>query len=199
MTLPCQTRPRLAASERAPNGRPRGHWRVMTRMLATAALPLCLACGASQGADTPVSANVANLFVGELKIVEGKVVQADRDGNIVTLRFGTGQHDFVASLVIPLLNNFPPDPERAYLGKTVRVAGIIKEFRGVPQMIVRDASDIQVVGEAAPVAVSATAPGAPEAPLQREIEVLNERLRQMDERLRALEHTQPAGAGGQSE
>ena len=113
---------------------------------------------------------------------------------------------------MPLLSNFPADPEHAYLGKTVRVVGVIKDFRGTPEMAIHDAADIQIVGEgatavalpaasAAPAAASSAAP-APSADddgaLHRQIETLNERLRTMDERLRALEAGPAAGDSGGS-
>jgi hypothetical protein len=160
-------------------------------------MTLVLAHGAAWGVDTPISANVASLFVGEQKVVEGKVQSADRDGSTVTLRFG-GSRDLVVSLVIPLLNNFPPDPDRAYLGKTVRVVGTIRDFRGVPEMVIRDAGDIQIVGETSAAAMpAASAAAAPEPGLQRQVELLNERLRDVDERLRALEGSTPPAAGRQ--
>jgi len=161
-----------------------------------------LAVGAAYGLDAPIATNVASLFVGEPKIVEGKVLKSERDASTVRLHFGPGPRDFTVSLVIPLLNTFPPDPERAYLGKTVRVVGVISDFRGAPEMIIRDAADIQVVGEAAPAVVpaantapAATAPNGTQA-LHEQIEELTERLRAMEDRLRALEGTDHNGATG---
>ena len=155
--------------------------------------------GAVYGLDAPVSANVASLFVGEQKIVEGRVLEGQRHGNTVRLRFGNGVRDFTVSLVVPLLSNFPADPERAYVGKTVRVVGIIKDFRGAPEMVIRDAGDIQIVDGSAP-AGAAPASDLRQAPVadtpsrvSDQIERLDERLRRMDDRLRALEEAGPAG------
>src|SRR5262249_3394413 len=119
--------------------------------------------GVSAASDAPIQANAANLFVGEQKIVEGTVTAAQRDAGTVHLRLGQTPQDLNVSVVMGLLSKFPPSPERYSLGKTVRVAGMIHSFRGVPEIVVRDPDDIQVVeadgSDAARVPVAAPTPG----------------------------------------
>src|SRR5262245_22756129 len=98
-----------------------------------------------RAADTSVSASVAALFLGETKVVEDSVVAGERDGNTVRLRLGRQAPHLTVSILVGLLNNFPPDPERFYVGKRVRVAGTIQSFRGAPEIVVRDVADLQVV------------------------------------------------------
>jgi len=103
----------------------------------------------------------------------------------------------IVSLVIGLLNSFPPVPENYYPGKTVRVAGTVRSFRGVPEIVIRDAADIQVVdsggaampAEAAPAASSVMAmpPVREDDSVRQHLETLTERVRQLEERVQQLE------------
>ena len=126
----------------AGQGRARGNLRVP----AVAGAILLAALGAS-AADAPISPSVAALFVGEEKVVEGTVTAAARDTGSVHLTLGTPPQHVVVSLILGWLTRFPDAPDRYYLHKTVRVAGKIKVFRGVPEIIVRDPAHIVVVEE----------------------------------------------------
>jgi hypothetical protein len=148
--------------------------------------------------DGSISPSVAGLFIGEEEIVEGPVTAAEREANVVHLRVGKAPQNMIVSLVIGLLNSFPPAPENYYPGKTVRVAGTIRSFRGVPEIVIRDAADIQVVdsgGAAVPAAGAPAASSGMVAPPLREddsvrqrLEMLTERVRQLEERARQLEN-----------
>lgn len=128
--------------------------------LGSLALLLLLApVSASAWIDSSISPSVAGLFIGDAKVVEGAVTSADRDSNVVRLHLGKAPQEVIVSLVIGLLNNFPPSPETYYAGKTVRVAGTLQSFRGVPEIVLHDAGDIQVVGSNAPQAVPPAASG----------------------------------------
>jgi hypothetical protein len=141
--------------------------------------------------DVPIQANVASHFVGKEMIVDGIVTAAQRDGNTVHLRLGNDPQDLTVSLILSLLNNFPAAPERYYLGKTVRVGGMIRSFRGVPEMVIRDQADIQVLGSGSPSladrpGASAGKPGE-ESDLRQRVESLGERVQHLEERLQQLE------------
>jgi hypothetical protein len=134
--------------------------------------------------DGAISASVAPLFVGEEKIVEGKVTAAERDANVVHLRFGAAPQALTVSLVIGLLSDFPREPERYYLGQTVRVAGTIRSFKDRPEIVVHDPANIKLV--AAPTQqVSERAPAAP--PGAEDAAALHEQVKTLNERVRALE------------
>ncbi len=149
------------------------------------ALLLVLAAVTGAAADVSVSPSVAALFVGEDKVVEGTVTAAERDTNIVRLHLGNAPQEVAVSLVIGLLSTFPPAPEHYYLGKTVRVAGTIRSFRGAPEMIIRDAADIQLMGGAA-TATAAEQAGR-EATLQRRVDSLTDQVHQLERRIQQLE------------
>jgi hypothetical protein len=125
---------------------------------------LCAPVSPATADDASISPSVAGLFVGEEKRVEGRVNAAERDGNTVRLHVGTPPQEVTVSLIIGLLSTFPPEPERYYVGKTVRVAGTIRSFRGSTEVVLHDPASIQVVGEgataSAPPAASQAAPVA---------------------------------------
>ena len=160
----------------------------------------CLSLAASPNAS--ISPSVAGLFVGEEKTVEGPVTSAEREANVVRLRVGRAPQEMTVSLVIGLLSTFPPLPENYYPGKTVRVTGTIQSFRGLPEIVIRDATDIQVVDSGvavagapaagAPAASSARAapPGRADDSVLQRLEALTERVRQLEERVRQLESSQ---------
>jgi hypothetical protein len=154
-------------------------------------------------ADVSIAPSVASLFVGEEKTVEGVVATAARDGNTVRLRLGTPPQDVSVSLVIGLLSNFPADPEHYYTGKTIRVTGTIRSFRGAAEIVVHDPAVLQVVGVAPPAAMPPAAVERPagrsggvmaEASLQQRLDALGERVRQLEERVQQLERPVPPGA-----
>jgi hypothetical protein len=169
------------------------------------ALALCLLVVSSRvpavASETTIAASVASLFIGQEKIVEDTVTSAERDGNVVHLRLGRPPQDLSVALIIGLLSSFPPDPEHYYLGKPVRVAGVIRSFRGVTEMEIHDPARIQVVATAGvsvvnpPVATrplsepvgAAGAAATAESSLRRQVDQLNERVRQLEERVLQLE------------
>jgi len=144
-------------------------------------------------ADTSISASVAGLFVGQERVVEDTVTAGERDANTVRLRLGRPPQHLTVSLVLGLVNDFPPDPERYYVGKTVRVVGMIRSFRGAPEVVVHDVADIRVVEAAS--GANRPASGAVdkigEAATQDRLNALGERVRSLEERVRQLERERP--------
>ena len=140
--------------------------------------------------DGAISASVAPLFVGEEKIIEGKVTAAARDANVVHLRFGTAPQALTVSLVIGLLSDFPRDPERYYLGQTVRLAGTIRSFKGRPEVVIHDPADIKLVAttvQPGSERAAATAPSTEDAAALREqVKTLNERVRVLEDEVQQL-------------
>lgn len=143
--------------------------------------------------DAAISANVATLFVGQEKIVEGTVTAAERDANVVHLRFGAAPQALTVSLVIGLLSDFPAEPERYYLGKSVRVAGTIRSFKDRPEMVIHDPADIKMVGATAP---QTSQPAAGARPGSDDAAALREQVKTLNERVRTLENEVEQLRGG---
>ena len=148
--------------------------------------------------DASIQSNLANLYIGEEKVIEGTVTAAQRDGNTVHLRLGKPPQDLTVSLIVTLMSNFPATPERYYLGQTVRVGGTLHSFRGTPEIVIRDPADIQVLGAPAPPArgptandhpASATGVAIEASSIGERVDTLADRLHRLEERVQQLERS----------
>ena len=98
----------------------------------------------------------AKNHVGETKVVEGPVVSArwasGSKGKPTFLNIGKPYPDpdrFTVVIWIDhrdkFVKEFPPNPERYFLDKTVRVKGLIETYKGNPQIVLSDTSKIWIV------------------------------------------------------
>src|SRR5579884_600614 len=122
------------------------------------ALALLLALGTPLCAAAPrvVPWREAAAHVGELVTVEGDVASARLAGEGLVLEFAADDpRAFRAVLLVPMISDLPRRPERLYLGRRVRVSGLVRRFQDRPEMILRAPSQIEVVdvgGSAPPAA-----------------------------------------------
>lgn len=90
----------------------------------------------------------AREHLGENVVVVGRVIQSRRNSGGIALFFDAPR---ARSLQLYVRNEdvkkFDPSPESAYPGKWVTAAGLIDEFRGTPQIIVRSPSQLRVSAE----------------------------------------------------
>lgn len=165
------------------------HWRAATAL----ALLLGLSgLGIAAALDTSITPGVAGLFVGEEKIVEGPVSAAECEANTVRLRLGTPPQSLTVSLIIGLLSRFPPEPERYYLGKTVRVVGTIRSFRGALEMVIHDPAHIEVAGATSAVSGDRPAGGTTttsDEAVHPTVDALQQRVHELEEKVHQLERT----------
>lgn len=90
----------------------------------------------------------AGNYIGQTKTVEGTIVKTFKytKGKTIFLNF----HDpyqgyFTAVIWSSDWDKFPFAPEEYYKGKEVRVTGEIIDYKGSPEIVVRDPSQIEVV------------------------------------------------------
>ncbi len=180
----------------------RFHWAVTAAVLAV--VGLCGVGVAGSADEVSIQSNLASLYVGKQKVVEGTVTAAHRDGNSVRLHLGNRPQDLTVSLIVTLMSNFPAQPERYYLGKTVRVAGTIGSFRDAPEIVVRDPADIRVVGARGSTSGGSTQDGDPSSAadagagddmVRQRMDTLADRLHRLEERVQRLER---GGAGSEA-
>jgi micrococcal nuclease len=114
------------------------------------------------GAANGIPAEQAKQHVGETNTVCGLVASARYMDSAKTkptlLNFDRPFPDHTFSVMIPDASRgkFTGPPEMMFTGKTVCVTGAIIEFRGKPEIIVTDSTQI-VVSEAAPATPDKTA------------------------------------------
>lgn len=113
-----------------------------------------------QGPPTPsgscppadaISWNEAKSHIGERCTVCGPVVDAtwasSSNGKPTFLNLGRPYPDagrFTVVIWIQYRNNFPREPEKHYLGKTICVTGLITEYKGIPEIEARLSSEIEI-------------------------------------------------------
>ena len=97
-----------------------------------------------------ISWDEAREHIGERATVCGPVVDtkwaSGSKGKPTFLNIGKPYPDpnrFTVVIWIQNRGKFPQPPEDYYLGKTICVAGLIDEYKGIPQIEVKDPSQIQ--------------------------------------------------------
>jgi len=100
-----------------------------------------------------VSWEEAGRYAGSLISVEGKIVLAHNSGKACFLNFHSNWKRYFSVVIFASdFARFPSPPEKAYLGKQVRVTGIIKEYEGRPEMVISGPEQIQILPEAGEIA-----------------------------------------------
>jgi DNA/RNA endonuclease YhcR with UshA esterase domain len=89
--------------------------------------------------------DVAANYYGAYVKVKGKIVRTHNSGKACFLNF---HNNFTKYLTVVIFANdfpkFPEKPEKFYLNKTVSVKGKIKEYKGKPEIIIKNPSNIKI-------------------------------------------------------
>ncbi len=88
----------------------------------------------------------ADKYYNQYVIVEGVIVDTYNSGRVCFLNFHTDYHYFTAVIFACDFLKFPEVPEVYYLGKKVQIIGIIKEYKGSPEIIVKTPDQIKIIG-----------------------------------------------------
>jgi len=90
--------------------------------------------------------------------VEGAVVRTYNSGKAVFLNFHEDYQDHFTVVIFPdHWGKFPEPPEKLFYGRLVRVTGLIQEYQGAPEIIVRQPTQIEM-------AVDTSCPSCPPCP-----------------------------------
>ena len=93
-----------------------------------------------------VSWRDAAKYYGQTKTVEGKVVASNNTGKVCFLNFHKDwRRNFTAVIFASDFKKFPAHPEDYYLNRVVRVTGLIKEYRGKPEIILKSPTQISII------------------------------------------------------
>ncbi len=88
----------------------------------------------------------AGNFVGRLVTVEGTVVATYNSGKVCHLNFHQDYRKYFSVAIFSQdFDKFPPSPEDYYKKRRVRVTGIVKEYKGAPEIVVNDPGQIAVI------------------------------------------------------
>ena len=88
----------------------------------------------------------AHNYLNQYVIVEGTIVNTYNSGNVCFLNFDT-DYQFTAVIFASDFPGFPFIPEVFYLNKPVQIIGIIKEYNGSPEIIVKTPDQITILGQ----------------------------------------------------
>ena len=90
----------------------------------------------------------ADQHLGEVLAVEGVVVGTYNSGKAVFLNFAEDYRTTFKAVIFPDdWGKFPEPPEKLFLGRLVRVIGLIEEYEGAPEIIVEDAVQIEMAAD----------------------------------------------------
>jgi micrococcal nuclease len=94
-----------------------------------------------------IDACKADNYLGEEIIIQGKIANAYcSKTNTVFLNFGSvyPKQCFVAVIFNSYKDKFVKNPEKYYADKTVRIKGKISEYKGKPQIILKNPEQIEI-------------------------------------------------------
>jgi len=87
-------------------------------------------------------------YYGKKVTVQGKIVSTYNSGRACFLNFHPDyKRYFTAVIFRSHYHLFPPNPEDCYYGKEVQVSGIIKRYKGKPEIILESPSQIRVINQ----------------------------------------------------
>jgi DNA/RNA endonuclease YhcR with UshA esterase domain len=90
----------------------------------------------------------ADKYYGKEVIVEGKVVATHNSGKACFLNFHKNWERYFTAVIFKSdLHKFPNQPEEFYKNKKVRIKGIIKKYKGKPEIILKSPLQIEIIQE----------------------------------------------------
>lgn len=88
----------------------------------------------------------AHKYYGKVKTIEGTIVLTNNTGKVCFLNFHKDwKRHFTAVIFASDFDKFPKNPEDYYLNRKVRVRGLIKEYNGKPEIIIKSPSQIEII------------------------------------------------------
>jgi micrococcal nuclease len=85
-------------------------------------------------------------YYGQNRTIEGTIVASNNTGKVCFLNFHEDwKRYFTAVIFSSDFDEFPAHPEDYYLNRKVRVHGLIKEYRGKPEIILKSPGQIEII------------------------------------------------------
>jgi micrococcal nuclease len=90
----------------------------------------------------------AGKYVNQYVIVKGTIVDTYNSGDVCFLHFHSEwQSHFSVVIFACDIPGFPESPDVYYHGKTVYIIGVIQEYKGSPEIIVKTPDQIRILGK----------------------------------------------------
>jgi cardiolipin synthase A/B len=87
----------------------------------------------------------AAAYQGRRVTVEGVVVDTYKSDKVIFLNFSRNRSDFKAVIFASAWNRWQQSPDELYFGQTLRITGQVKLYNGVPEIIVDEPAQVEVV------------------------------------------------------
>jgi micrococcal nuclease len=86
----------------------------------------------------------ADNYYNQYVIIEGIIINTFNSGKVCFLNFHTDYQYFTAVIFACDLPGFAGPPDTYYLGRKVQIIGIIREYNGSPEIIVKTPDQIRI-------------------------------------------------------
>lgn len=97
-------------------------------------------------ADSIISWKDAANHYGKYKTVEGTIVSGKCLPKVCFLNFDKDYKTTLTAVIFAAdLPKFPPNPDRYYRNKQVQIVGVIKEYKGKPEIILKGQDQIAII------------------------------------------------------
>jgi micrococcal nuclease len=88
----------------------------------------------------------AHKYYNQKVIVEGNIVVTHNSGRACFLNFHKDWKKYFTAVIFRSdFDKFPEQPELYYKGKRVRVAGVVKKYKGKPEIILKHPCQIEII------------------------------------------------------
>ena len=87
----------------------------------------------------------ADDYYNQYVIIEGAIVDTYNSGIVCFLNFHTNYQYFTVVIFACDIPGFPYPPDTYYLGRKVQIIGIIKEYKGSPEIIIKTPDQIRIL------------------------------------------------------
>jgi hypothetical protein len=85
-------------------------------------------------------------YVDQYVVTEGEIVSGYNNGTVCYLNFDKNYKQYLTLVIFSTkFSRFPDKPEKYYLGKTVRIEGRIKDYKGRQEIILGGQESITVI------------------------------------------------------
>lgn len=105
---------------------------------------------AAAGAAQAVSWEDAGAWIGKTATLRGKVLRAHKTGKVVHLNFAQDwKGTFQVVIFASAWCDFAAPPEELFLNREILVTGMVKDYKGTPEIVAEQAGQIRLAGGAA--------------------------------------------------